>query len=421
MHPTAGMPELPLTDPIIQFTILVTAALAVQLTVERAHMPGLLGLLVLGVLLGPAGAQVLAEGPVVPMLGQIGLIYVMFIAGLEIDLRIVREHRSAVAAFGLLAFFLSATPAAAGGLLFGMGLPAALLMGALVSSHTLLAYPILMRLQLLRRLPVVTAVGGTLITDTLALVVLAVVLGVHRAEAGAMDWLMPLLLLAALTALALWAVPRASRFVFERDDVTQAEKALFALAVLMILATAAEIIGTDEILGAFLAGVAMNRVLARREQLREHLEFVGRMLFIPFFFIWTGTLLDVEVMTQDSGVWITAGALLAVVVFGKLAAAAITGSIFDFDWRERLLMTGLTIPQAAATLAVTITAREAGLFAATLVDAVIIVIFVTCIIGPVVTERLGRRMSEEVAAPDERARGEAMHPQVDHDEDDVIR
>jgi Kef-type K+ transport system membrane component KefB len=278
-----------------------------------------------------------------------------------------------------------------------------------------------MRLQLLRRLPVVTAVGGTLITDTLALVVLAVVLGVHRAEAGAMDWLMPLLLLAALTALALWAVPRASRFVFERDDVTQAEKALFALAVLMILATAAEIIGTDEILGAFLAGVAMNRVLARREQLREHLEFVGRMLFIPFFFIWTGTLLDVEVMTQDSGVWITAGALLAVVVFGKLAAAAITGSIFDFDWRERLLMTGLTIPQAAATLAVTITAREAGLFAATLVDAVIIVIFVTCIIGPVVTERLGRRMSEEVAAPDERARGEAMHPQVDHDEDDVIR
>jgi Kef-type K+ transport system membrane component KefB len=216
-------------------------------------------------------------------------------------------------------------------------------------------------------------------------------------------------------------VPRTSRFVFERDDVTQAEKALFALALLMILATAAEIIGTDEILGAFLAGVAMNRVLASREQLREHLEFVGRMLFIPFFFIWTGTLLDVDVMTQGGGVWITAGALLAAVVFGKLGAAAITGSIFDFNWRERLLMTGLTIPQAAATLAVTITAREAGLFAETLVDAVIIVIFVTCIIGPAVTERLGRRMSEEPAAPDERARGEAMHPQVDHDEDDVSR
>jgi Kef-type K+ transport system membrane component KefB len=121
MHPNSPMPELPLTDPIIQFTILVTAALAVQLTVERAHMPGVHGLLVLGVLLGPAGAQVLAEGPVVPMLGQIGLIYVMFIAGLEIDLRIVREHRAAVAAFGLLAFLLSAVPAAGGGLLFGMG------------------------------------------------------------------------------------------------------------------------------------------------------------------------------------------------------------------------------------------------------------------------------------------------------------
>jgi Kef-type K+ transport system membrane component KefB len=410
------MPELPLTDPIIQFTILVTAALAVQLTVERAHMPGLLGLLVLGVLLGPAGARVLAEGPVVPMLGQIGLIYVMFIAGLEIDLRIVREHRAAVAAFGLLAFFLSAVPAAAGGLLLGMELPAAVLIGALVSSHTLLAYPILMRLQLLRRLPVVTAVGGTLITDTLALVALAVVLGVHRAGGGAIGWLTPLLLLALLTALTLWAVPRSSRYFFERADVTQAEKALFALAVLMILATAAEIIGTDEILGAFLAGVAMNRALAEREQLREHLEFVGRMLFIPFFFIWTGTLLDVDVLMGGAGVWILAGALLAAVVFGKLAAASITGSIFDFDWRERLLMAGLTIPQAAATLAVTITAREAGLFDATLVDAVIIVIFVTCIVGPVITERLGRSMSDAAAAPEDRARREAMHPQVDHDE-----
>jgi Kef-type K+ transport system membrane component KefB len=107
-------------------------------------------------------------------------------------------------------------------------------------------------------------------------------------------------------------------------------------------------------------------------------------------------------------------------VFGKVAAAAITGSIFDFEWRDRLLMVGLTIPQAAATLAVTITAREAGLFDATLVDAVIIVIFVTCIIGPVVTERLGRRMSAEAAGPEERARGEAMHPQVDHDETDRV-
>jgi Kef-type K+ transport system membrane component KefB len=408
--------EIPVTDPIIQFTILITAALAVQLTVERAHLPGLLGLLVLGVLLGPDGAGILAEGPVVAMLGEIGLIYVMFIAGLEIDLRIVREHRAAVVVFGLLAFTLSAGPAMGGALLAGMGLAAAVLIGAVVSSHTLLAYPILMRLRLLRRLPVVTAVGGTLITDTLALLVLAVVLGAHRADAGAGSWLLPLILLTLLVALALWAVPWMSRSLFRQIGVSQAEKALFALAVLMLLATTAHLIGTDQILGAFLAGVAMNRVLAQREQLREHLEFVGRMLFIPFFFIWTGTLLDAGVMAQGSGVWIMAGALLGAVVFGKLAASWITGSVFGFDGRDRLLMVGLTVPQAAATLAVTITAREAGIFDATVVDAVIIVIFITCVVGPLLTARVGRRIACDPTVGEDRAQDTAMHPQIDHDE-----
>jgi Kef-type K+ transport system membrane component KefB len=407
---------LPITDPIIQFTILVTAALAVQLTVERAHMPGLLGLLVLGVLLGPGGTGVLPEGPVIEMLGEIGLIYVMFIAGLEIDLRILRDHRTTVVVFGLLAFTLSGLPAAGGALLAGFDVTAAVLIGAVVSSHTLLAYPILLKLQLLRRLSVVTAVGGTIITDTLALLVLAVVLGTHG-HTGTRSWLMPLVLLAALTVLTLWAVPRTSRLLFRRDGVSQAEKALFALAVLMLLASATELIGTDQILGAFLAGIAMNRVLAEREQLREHLEFVGRMLFIPFFFIWTGTLLDVAVLTQGRGTWVMAGGLLAAVLLGKAGASWITGRIFGFAARERLLMVGLTMPQAAATLAITITAREAGIFPEAVVDAVIIVIFLTCIAGPVLTERLGRRIATEPGPAADHARDDAMHPQVDHEED----
>lgn len=409
--------ELPITDPIIQFTILVTAALAVQLTVERAHMPGLLGLLVIGVVLGPDGTGVLPEGPVLSMLGEIGLIYVMFIAGLEIDLRILREHRTTVVVFGLLAFMLSGFPAAGGALLAGFDVTAAVLIGVLVSSHTLLAYPILMKLQLLRRLSVVTAVGGTLITDTLALLVLAVILGTHGSRSGATGWLMPLVLLAVLIVSTLWAVPRTSRLLFRRDGVSQAEKALFALAVLMLLASAAELIGTDQILGAFLAGIAMNRVLADREQLREHLEFVGRMLFIPFFFIWTGTLLDIAVLTQGREAWVMAGGLLAAVLFGKMVASWVTGGIFGFPPRERLLMVGLTTPQAAATLAVTVTAREAGIFPATVVDAVIIVIFITCIAGPVLTERLGRRIADGPAPSDEDARDRAMHPQIDHEED----
>jgi Kef-type K+ transport system membrane component KefB len=411
--------EFPLEDVILQFTVVVAAALTVQLLFQRSRVPGIIGLLLLGMVIGPDALGVLPQEPVVELFGSLGLLYIMFIAGAEIDLGLVRRRKSETISYGVAAFLLSFVPAVAAGLLFGLEWPGALLLGAALSSHTLVAYPIVSAQGLAGHRPIVAATGGTLLTDTAALVVLVIVIRRQGGEDGM--WFAPLLLLAGLAAAALYIVPKLARLTVQSDRNTLAEKALFLLAILLVLSVAAEEVGGENILGAFLAGVCLNRVLHANEELKNHIEFVGRMLFIPFFFIWTGTLLDVDVMTQGSGVWITAGALLAAVVFGKLAAAAITGSIFDFEWRERLLMTGITIPQAAATLAVTITAREAGLFAATLVDAVIIVIFVTCIIGPVVTERLGRRMSEEVAAPDERARGEAMHPQVDHDEEDDAR
>lgn len=195
-------PRLMLQDPVFQLTFLRVAALVMQLTFERVRLPGLIGLTALGMALGPGGGGVLPQEPILSMLGQIGLIYVMFIAGLEIDLDLVGEHRQEAIVFGGLAFAATAFPAVGGALLLGFDLTAAVLLGTLVASHTLLAHPMLMRLGLVRRLPVVTAVGGTLLTDTLALV------------------------------------------------------------VLLVLAAAAELIGTDEILGAFLAGICLNRPLA---------------------------------------------------------------------------------------------------------------------------------------------------------------
>jgi Kef-type K+ transport system membrane component KefB len=183
----------------------------------------------------------------------------------------------------------------------------------------------------------------------------------------------------------------------------------------MLLATAAELIGTDVILGAFIAGVAMNEALAEREELKEHIEFVGRMLFLPFFFIWTGTLLEIEVLTGSTQAWLYAGALLAFILVGKLSASWIIGAVSGYTVMDRLLMTSLTMPQAAATLAVTLTARQAGLFEAELVDAVILVIFITCLLGPVLTDRTGRRLVRSAA---ETADDAAMHEPVQHRDDD---
>jgi Kef-type K+ transport system membrane component KefB len=394
--------ELPLQDPVLQFTLLLSAALVVQVLLRRIGLPGLLGLLIVGMLVGPGGMAVVPREPVVELLGEIGLLFVMFIAGFEIDLRIVSRHRRETAVFGLLAFASTGVPAAIAGLLMGFSPMASVLLGALISSHTLLAYPVLLRLGLLKRLSVMTAVGGTLLTDTLALLILAVVITPGLAEGLPFGWLLPLVLLAILGTVSLWGVPRLADYFFSRSWSSRVDRALFALVILLLLAMVAELIGTEAILGAFLAGIALNRALAAHEALREHLEFVGRVLLIPFFFLWTGTLLEFDVLVDWPGVWGLAGLLLGLVVAGKAIASWVTGAFYGYSPLDRWLMVGLTIPQAAATLAITITAHEAGIFGEEVVDSVIIVILFSCLLGTVLTGRIGRRLQQD---PD-RSRGD---------------
>jgi Kef-type K+ transport system membrane component KefB len=160
----------------------------------------------------------------------------------------------------------------------------------------------------------------------------------------------------------------------------------------------AHLIGTESILGAFLAGLCLNGALRRREDLREHIEFVGRTVFVPFFFVSTGMLFEVSKLGDDLAVLHLAGLLLALVMAGKFAGAWITGGIFGHGRAARMVMVGLTLPQAAATLAVAVTARDEGLFEREVVDAVILLIFVTCLLGPIVTRFAGKRLKETTGA-----------------------
>jgi Kef-type K+ transport system membrane component KefB len=239
---------------------------------------------------------------------------------------------------------------------------------------------------------VVTAISGTLLTDTLALVLLAVV--VSTAGRGNAGWASPLAFLAAIAVVALAGLPRLGRSFFRQRRFSHAEKALFALAVLMVLSSATHLTGTDEVLGAFIAGVALNRALAPHEELREHIEFAGRMLFLPFFFIYTGMLLDLGDLARPQMLGL-AGLLLGLVVVGKFTAAWVVGALHGYSTRERLLMVGLTLPQAAATLAIAVTGSEAGILPVEVVDAVILLIFVTCLAGPVLTVRAGQGLRSE--------------------------
>jgi Kef-type K+ transport system membrane component KefB len=388
--------QLPLQDAILQFTVLVTLALLVQLTAERVKLPGLIGLLLIGIVVGPGAMAVLPREPVAELLGEVGLVYIMFLAGVEINIQVVKEHKREVAVFGLLTLGLTFVLALGAGLLLQFSWTGALLLGTALASHTLVAYPVVKAMDLLNRKPVVTAIGGTLITDTLALVMLAILIqSAARENGGHWGWLVPLLLLGVVVLVSVPTVPRLARVMFSQAEVSRAEKALFVLVVVLVLASTTRLVGTESILGGFLAGLCLNRPLRERPELHEHLGFVGRMLFIPFFFIDTGMRIELEVLTGQLSVWVMAGAMIAAVVLGKSAAAWFTGWLYGYSRWDRTLMIGLTLPQAAATLAVTVTASEVGAFDKVVVDAVVIVILVTCLMGPVISRYAGRKLVQK--------------------------
>lgn len=393
--------SLPVVDPALQFLIVIAAVVLTRMLFDRIHLPGLIGLLMAGMLLGPGGFEVLPKAPFIDLLGSVGLIFIMFMAGVELDLDMVRAHRNETLAFGLLAFSFSILPAIGAGFLFlDYGWAAAILLGAMLSSHTLLSYPMVKRFGLLGRKPVVAAVGGTLITDTLALAALVLVMQMADVEGHASlpgGAATSFALLAALVALSLWAVPRLARRMFARPNIRRAERALFVLLVILALATTAKLIGTEDILGAFLAGICLNKPLKEEEELGEHVQFAGHMLFIPFFFISTGMALKLDVLTGSATIWGLAALLVLLVVFGKSMAAWVTGRLFGYAVGGRILMIALTLPQAAATLAIASAAREAGLFDIEVLDAVIILIFITSLAGPLLTRWEGKRIAREDA------------------------
>jgi Kef-type K+ transport system membrane component KefB len=393
--------SVPIADPVLQLTIVVGAVLLMRMLFEQIRLPGLIGLLLVGMFLGPGGYEVLPKAPFIDLLGSVGLVFIMFMAGVELDLKMVRAHRNETVAFGLLAFTLSIVPAIGAGYFFlEYQWPPAILFGALLSSHTLISYPMVEKIGLLHRKPVVAAVGGTLITDTLALAVLVIVLQIAEVEnkteipGGAIT---TFALLAALIMLSLWLVPRVARWIFGLADVRRAEKALFVLLIILSLSLAAELIGAEDILGAFLAGLCLNQALKEREDLSEHVQFAGRLLFIPFFFVSTGMELDLAVFTGQAKTWYLAGMLVGLVVFGKMAAAWVMKNRFGYTRYELVLMVAMTLPQAAATLAIATAARAAGLFDETVLDAVIILIFVTSLVGPLLTKWAGKHMAESVS------------------------
>jgi len=401
MPPLAAVDlTLPLHHPVLIMAVATAVILLAPLVAARLRMPGSVGLILAGVAIGPNALNVLDRDPTMVLLGTVGLLYIMFVAGIEVNLHQFRRHRTSGMLLGLATFAIPQVVGTlvAGRLVLGMDWLPAVLLGSVFASHTLLAYPIAGRLGIVRNRAVTASVGATILTDTLALLVLAVVAATARG--GFTPLLLVTLLgsLGAFSAAVLWAVPRVGAWFFRtagRDGISQF---VFILATVFACAAGVELLGVEAIIGAFLAGLALNRLVPEHSPLMNRIVFFGNAVFIPFFLIATGMLVDLAVLGANAGAWLVAATLVVTVTLTKGAAAYLTIPVLGHTRDEAGVVFGLTVPQAAATLAAVLIGFEVGLFDEAVLNGTVLMILVTCILGPWLTERYGRRVRLHEAA-----------------------
>jgi Kef-type K+ transport system membrane component KefB len=386
--------NLPLSQPVAVFAVLAMVTLAVPALARRIRMPEIVALILAGAAVGAPGLGLLGEASGLRLLSDVGLLYLMFLAGLEIDLAHLRRHNRPTLALGTTVFllpFLAGTLAAR--FLLGFAWLPALLFGGLLSPYTLVPYPTVRRLGLVRDPAVAAAVGGNFVADTFALLTLAAVIG---AQAGQNAGTLGLRLLGGTLLLGLigfGVVPRMGRWFFRHRGDHDLTGFLFLFANLLGLAWLAEAAGLSPILGAFVAGIALNPLVPAESRLMNRVAFTGSVFFIPAFLLSVGMLLDLRGFVLQPAGWETALLMLGIVFGANLLNAALARRLFGFDRDEGWMVFGLCVNKAAAALAIALMGYRAGLFDQGVLNSAIVLILATCTVGPWVTEWAGRRLA----------------------------
>jgi len=382
--------QYPFIDPVLIFAVVMFLLALVPIIADWLKAPRIVFYIIGGAIVGPYVLNFLHRDQTMVLLGTVGLIYLIFLAGLQLDLNKFIKYKYQSLSFGLLTFLLPFGIGVAVGLWLGYSLFTALLMASLFASHTLVAYPIISRLGIAKNKAMTTSVGGIIVTDPGALLVLAVVVGAHSGDISATFWLMLTVSVAAYLAIIYFIIPVVGQWFFRNSKSGGAVEYGFVLAILFLCAYLAMVAGLEAIIGAFLAGLALNRLIPEKSVLMNRTKFIGEALFIPFFLLSVGMLVDISAFFTDLRTWVVAATMIAAVVIGKGGAAYLSQYIFKFSKAESWTIFGLTVPQAAATLAVTLIAYDLELFDDYILNGTIMMILVTCLIGPYVVEKFGK-------------------------------
>ena len=418
--------HLPLKNPVLIFSLILFIILLSPILLRRIRIPSIIGLIISGVIVGPKGFNLIGEKLLesegsVKLFSTIGLLYIMFMAGLELDMKEFKKYRNKSFAFGFLTFaipILLGFPICYYGLHLGM--TASILTASMFATHTLVAYPIASKFGITKMPAVAITIGGTILTDTAVLIILAVISSSAKGELNTEFWIRLITSLTIFTLIMFLIIPRIARWFFSKLESEKSSHYIFVLSIIFFAAFLAEMAGVEHIIGAFVAGLVLNGLIPHSSALMNRIDFIGNAIFIPFFLISVGMVVDIRVLFDGYWALITAAVLTTFAIFSKWLAALATQIIFKMSGAERQVIFGLSTAHAAATLAIiivgynTITGTTSAgepirLLDENILNGTVILILITCMTASFVTENAGRRLlveqaedSDLLAAPQKR-------------------
>ena len=381
----------PVTEPTWIYLGVLSIVLFAPLLFNKLRLPHIIGMILAGLMIGENGFNIIERDESFELFGEVGLYYIMFLASLEINMQEMKQAKGGALLMGLAVF---AIPIALGLLAntFILGYSnfmTSLLLASMYASYTLISYPIVARYGLSRLRCVNFVVGGTIITDTLTLFVLAIIVGISKGEADVWFVLLMFVKLIAVAAIIIFLFPRIARYFFRNynDSVIQY---IFVMMLLFLGAGLMKLAGMEGILGAFITGLVLNRLIPHSSPLMRRIDFVGNAIFIPFFLIGVGMMIDISVLFEGSSSLIVAAVMVTTALTGKWIASFMVSKVYRMSSGESNLMFGLSTSQAAATLAAAIVGNKIGLLNDDVLNGTILLILVTCIVSSIVADRASR-------------------------------
>lgn len=382
-----------ITSPVAIFLVVLLIMLCAPMILNRLKIPHVIGLILAGVLVGPHGFNILARDMSFEVFGQVGILYLMFLAGLEIDMYHLKRNIGRGAVFGLYTFFIPLLIGAAGAYIFlGLDLLTSTLLASMFAAHTLLAYPIISRLGLSKNPAVIIAIAGTIFTVLGSLTVLAGVVGVcHDGAFSILGTLKLLAMLVIYCILTVYLFPRIARWFFKRysDGIMQF---IFVLAVVFVAAQSAVAIGIEGVFGAFMAGLVLNRYVPARSPLMSRIEFVGNAIFIPYFLIGVGMLINMGVLLKGWNTVYVATVMSVIAMGSKWLAAYAAQRTYHLKPIDRSVLYQLTNAHTAVALAVVMIGYNMHIFGEEILNGTVIMILVTCTVSSIGTSRAATRL-----------------------------